>query len=45
MVTGGIVKARKGGFGERTHVNDMKLFYAHRNDLRHDANHVTIDAV
>ena len=45
LVTGEIVKARKGGLGERTHVNDMKLFYARANGTLNDANHITIDAV
>ena len=45
LVTGAIVKARKGGLGERTHVNDMKLFYARGNNLPDEANHITIDAV
>ena len=42
-VTGNIVKARKGGLGERTHVNDMKLFYARGNGLPQDSNHISID--
>ena len=45
LVTGEIVKARKGGLNERTHVNDMKLFYARGNGLPHDTNLIDIDTV
>ena len=45
LITGDIVKAKKGGLGERTHVNDMKLFYARGNGLPPEANLVTFDTV
>ena len=45
LITGEIVKARKGGLSERTHVNDMKLFYARGNGLLLDSNLVNVDAV
>ena len=36
---------KKGALGERTHVNDMKLFYARGNGLPRDINLITVDAV
>ena len=45
IITGEMVKARKGGLADQTHVNNMKLFYARGNGLPHDANHITIEAV
>ena len=44
LISGEIVKARKGGLSERTHVNDMKLFYARRNGPL-DSNLITINAL
>ena len=45
LITGAIVKTKKGALNERTNVNDMKLFYARGNGLPLDANLITTDAV
>ena len=45
LVTGQIEKARKGGVGVRTHVNNMKLFYARGSGLPDDTNHITVNEV